>query len=118
MTVVHSAGSRFAFGFGYTYLIELTIEWIYFLLWTPTSIELYDSLESTYGSIGGIHNCLIKLLRFVLLSLLHDSDGRSVGTWRWLKVYAADQGRFFTDFAAAYTKLVNTGARWGPSMQV
>lgn len=46
-----------------------------------------------------------------------DSDGPSAGTCRWLKVYAADQGRFFTDFAAVYTKLVNTGARWGPNMQ-
>ncbi|KAG0586604.1 hypothetical protein KC19_2G103000 [Ceratodon purpureus] len=36
---------------------------------------------------------------------------------KWLKVYAADQGRFFTDFATVYTKLVNTGARWGPSLQ-
>ncbi|XP_024401301.1 putative L-ascorbate peroxidase 6 isoform X3 [Physcomitrium patens] len=32
----------------------------------------------------------------------------------WVRVYAADQGRFFTDFSAVYTKLVNTGARWTP----
>jgi len=50
-------------------------------------------------------------------SVLRDSDGPSVGTCRWLKVYAGDQGRFFADFAAVYTKLVNTGARWDHSMQ-
>ena len=33
-------------------------------------------------------------------------------------MYAADQGRFFTDFAAVYSKLVNTGARWGPPLQI
>lgn len=41
------------------------------------------------------------------------SDPCASGLSRWIKVYAADQGRFFNDFTAAYTKLVGTGARWG-----
>lgn len=31
-----------------------------------------------------------------------------------IKMYAADQSRFFTDFAAAYQKLTMLGAEWRP----
>ncbi|KAK4770070.1 hypothetical protein SAY87_030602 [Trapa incisa] len=31
---------------------------------------------------------------------------------RWIKAYAIDQNLFFEDFKGAYTKLVNSGARW------
>ncbi|CAM8961564.1 unnamed protein product [Rhodiola kirilowii] len=31
---------------------------------------------------------------------------------RWIEKYAKDQGSFFNDFSMAYTKLVNSGARW------
>lgn len=30
-----------------------------------------------------------------------------------IELYAADQGRFFDDFAAAYLKLTSLGAVWG-----
>lgn len=31
---------------------------------------------------------------------------------RWITKYANDQNLFFSDFKKAYTKLVNTGAKW------
>uniref|UniRef100_A0ACD5ZT10 Uncharacterized protein n=1 Tax=Avena sativa TaxID=4498 RepID=A0ACD5ZT10_AVESA len=31
---------------------------------------------------------------------------------RWINIYAEDQGKFFTDFRDAYTKLVDSGASW------
>ncbi|XP_011622459.1 putative L-ascorbate peroxidase 6 isoform X1 [Amborella trichopoda] len=34
---------------------------------------------------------------------------------RWITLYAENEKRFFSDFVTAYTKLVNSGARWQKS---
>lgn len=44
-------------------------------------------------------------------ALVEDTDCSS-----WVSKYAEDQNLFFQDFVKAYTKLVNTGAKWRDSL--